>query len=285
MPEKIQNAIEWYLSHICNYNCSYCVSRFGRNKFVVSPPDQSKIANKLLEYLSGSWLIAFCGAGEPFLTPNFLEIVRKVVKRGHKVSVITNFSVSLEKILKFCEITRDNLLEVMVSLHLERAEPVKFLKRALIVQKNIGRKLVVSSVARKSRLRELKKIGRLFQDNGIRFMLQPERDYQRYGRKNNPFTKYSKQESDIIKTFKSADLATDKDLKFKGRLCWAGAKYFIMDYWGNAWRCAPARGNKKEYLGNLLDGTFKLRKRRFPCFYECCYCVGPISYGMVKNKR
>lgn len=66
-----------------------------------------------------------------------------------------------------------------------------------------------------------------------------------------------------------------------GRPCWAGARYLIVDHLGAAFRCYPARRYKREYLGNLLDGSFRLRSAPAPCPYAYCNCTVPQQRGMV----
>ena len=66
-----------------------------------------------------------------------------------------------------------------------------------------------------------------------------------------------------------------------GRLCWAGARYLIVDHVGEAYRCYPARRYRREYLGNVLDETFELRLDPVACEYDYCNCTVPQQRGMV----
>jgi len=52
---------------------------------------------------------------------------------------------------------------------------------------------------------------------------------------------------------------------FTGASCWAGARYFILDDLGRAWRCYPARRVKRERLGDFLDPAFRLFDEARPC--------------------
>jgi MoaA/NifB/PqqE/SkfB family radical SAM enzyme len=67
----------------------------------------------------------------------------------------------------------------------------------------------------------------------------------------------------------------------KGRPCWAGSRYFIVDHKGDAYRCYPARRYREEFLGNLLDGSLRLGNAATECNYNYCNCTVPQERGMV----
>ncbi len=225
------------------------------------------------------------GSGEPLLTPNFLEIIRELIKAGHQIGLLTNFSAPVDKIEKFCEITKGNLFEFGVSLHLERANPEKFLEKAVKIKKLAGDSFSVRSVVRKGQVEELKKIAQMFQKKGIHFSMQPERDHGDEKNLNEEsFVNYNKKELDIIRDFRG-EFSSRDNLKLKGKRCWAGSKYFVINEDGEAWQCQPARRykNTKGYLGNLLRGDFKLRKSPLPCRYKYCYCLAAIVNNIVNK--
>jgi len=280
--EKNVNFIQWNINRTCNYDCSYCAS--GTRKFSLrKDPSPFDILRGLKNGLTGQWKIQFCGSGEPFLTPGFLEIVKELVEAGHRVGVITNFSFPLGTIYKFIKIAGENLAGFGVSLHLEYAAPDEFLAKALKVKKLIGDNLYVNSVAQKERLPELEKIAKMFRDNDMFFNLQPERrSVEKVRTGKGLLVNYSKKELDIIGQ-SVGSVFSKENLEFKGQLCWAGAKQFIVAEDGNAWRCAPARRDRLEsgYLGNLADGTFKLKNKPEPCRSRYCFCSTPL----IENRK
>jgi len=248
-------------------------------------PDPYTFLNRFSEHLPGSWQFYLCGSGEPFMTPKFLKIVNRLVKMKHQVGVMTNFSASEEKIVEFCKITGNRLFEFSASMHLEYVNLKEFLQKAILVKQLVGDKFSVRSVARKGRLSELEKIGQSFRNKGIRFVLHLERDYIKNSIEE-PFVHYSHKERNIIRDFRGRFY--DKNiLKFKGKSCWAGSKYLVINEEGDAYRCNPAQRFKadKGYLGNLLKGTFKLNKNPSVCRYRYCYCLQPIALGMILNVK
>lgn len=265
--------IDWRISTSCNYNCSYCPV-YKESPVTLKNP--SKFLKRIKTSLPGKWEFIIIG-GEPFLQPNFLEIIQKLIKMGHMISIITNFSASLSQIKEFCRITRGKLNYFGASLHLEQADIDSFLKKAIKVNKIIPRSFSVPSIAKKNNLKKLKKIGEKFARNGIKFRLQTQRVTN-----NERYIKYSPEEKKIIRQFgRQYGL---KKPNFKGKKCWAGCRYFFLDANGDAFRCLPAQKQKKEYLGNILDGTLRLYNKAKPCRYGLCICASPYVRGMIEVK-
>jgi len=274
--------VQWNITPKCNYDCSYCSTK-GRS--MIQDVSPYIFLNKFSKHLSSPWRFYLCGMGEPFMAPDFIKTVKGLIEMGHYVGVMTNFSAPEEKILEFCKIAGDRIFEFGASLHLEHAQPDQFFKKALLIKNIIGDKFSVHSVARKGKVAELEKIGWFFRKKGINFILQLERDYKSNNIKD-PFINYNKKEKEIIKNFKKR-LYDKNILRFRGHLCLSGSKYFVIDENGDAYRCSPAQRlmDKKGYLGNLLEGTFKLKNRPTVCRYEYCSCVQPIIDNLVLDKK
>lgn len=276
----VNKSVDWNITPVCNYNCSYCLNK--RIEPTGNYPDPYTFLDKFAKNLSGSWNFYLAGSGEPFMAPDFFKITRELTKMGHKIELVSNFSASSKEILKFCRIAGKKLLHFNASLHLEFANPAKFLKKALLIKQVIGNKFSVLSVARPGRIFKLRKIAQNFRNQGIHFSMQLERNYSKGNQE--PYVKYSKEELNIIKDFRKNFYHKDL-LRFKGKLCWAGSKYFSLNEKGEAWRCISAwrHEDKEGYLGNLFQGTFKLKKEPTVCRYEYCVCINPIVLGMVVN--
>jgi hypothetical protein len=70
---------------------------------------------------------------------------------------------------------------------------------------------------------------------------------------------------------------------YRGRLCWTGVDYLVLLQSGDAWSCRTARRFKQGYLGNVLDGTFRLLDEPAPCAYDICPCTVPANRGMIEG--
>jgi MoaA/NifB/PqqE/SkfB family radical SAM enzyme len=269
----LEGVIAWNMNTTCNYRCSYCTQRFV--------DDRGQWASDLPKFLAafaalpGDWEIKLSG-GEPFRHPDFLPAVAQLAQR-HRVSVVTNFAAPFAEIEQFCAHTRGRPGLISASLHLEYADPETFLAKARAVAAIHAGKLVVTCVATQANLPRLVALRDHFTSQGVRFNVQPE-----------------KQDRDVI-DYDDGQRAQLVQLgghnntgmiapSFEGQACWAGARYFIVDHRGEAYRCYPARRQRSERLGNLLAGTFRLSREATPCHYTYCSCSVPHQRGMVAKK-
>jgi hypothetical protein len=70
---------------------------------------------------------------------------------------------------------------------------------------------------------------------------------------------------------------------YRGRLCWTGVEYFVLMQNGDGWSCRTAKRFREGYLGNALDGTFRLAPAPLPCAYDICPCTVPANRGMIEG--
>ena len=271
MRYPIEGVVSWNMNTTCNYRCSYCTQRFV--------DDRGQWARDLPAFLAafaalpGDWEIKLSG-GEPFRHPDFMHAVRALAAANRRVSVVTNFASPLDELCEFADATRARPGLVSASLHLEYAEPDAFLaKLAAFAARHAGR-VVATCVATRENLKVLAALRTRFAAAGQTLRVQPE-----------------KQDRDVI-DYDDAERAQLVQLgghndtgaispSFEGRACWAGARYFVVDHRGEAYRCYPARRYRSERLGNLLDGTFRLGNGAQPCRYSYCNCTVPQQRGMV----
>ena len=278
---KIKNSknetrlIEWIITNKCNYNCSYCI----RNKnYQLGLSDPKQFLKGIKKSIHGSWEFLIMG-GEPFVQPNFLKIVQELIDMGHSISIITNLSMPIRQIKSLCEICGKKLVRLVASLHLEEVNPDDFLKKAIEVKKIINPITVfkINSVAKNTNINDLGEIGKRFLKQGIGFELQS------FKLPSGAFEKYSPSQKKIISKF--GRMFGIKEPNFRGKRCWTGCSYFVLNQTGEAYRCMSALKSKKNYLGNILDGSLKLYKRSKLCEYDLCPCIGPFINGMIELKK
>ncbi len=279
-PKPSEGVVMWNINTTCNYRCSYCTQRFldDRTRWARDTP-------RFLEgfrRLPGRWEIKISG-GEPFLHPTFVEVVGALARMGHRVSVVTNFSASTEKLDRFLAAAGGALRVFSASLHREyvatEAELAAFIAKArwVMAQLPLGATFNVTCVATRSNLPALPALAQRFAAAGIRFKAQPEK-------RDREVISYTEEEqAQLLALGGHNDLGVIAP-SFLGRPCWAGAWAFTLDDRGAAWRCYPARRYRREYLGNFLDGTFALFDAARICPYAYCNCTVPIERGMVARE-
>lgn len=268
-PYPLEGVVSWNMNTTCNYRCTYCTQRHleDRGRWARDLPAFIEAFRRL----PGDWEVKLSG-GEPFQHPGFLELVEALAAQGRRVSVVTNLSAKEEVLARFAALTARRPGLLSASLHLEYVDAREFRdKLSRFAAVHAGR-VCATCVATRTNLPRLSELRALFAP--IRLKIQPE-----------------KQDRDVI-AYSEAELGTLEELwghndtgtiapSFEGRPCWAGARYLIVDDRGEAFRCYPARRQRAERLGNLLDGTFRLRFAPEPCRYSYCNCTVPPERGMV----
>ena len=69
---------------------------------------------------------------------------------------------------------------------------------------------------------------------------------------------------------------------YRGRTCWAGVEYFVVDKDGGAWACRTAKRYGEGYLGNIFEGAVARFAAPSPCTYDICPCSVPANRGMIE---
>ena len=270
----LEGVVSWNMNTTCNYRCSYCTQRF-----VDSRAQWARDLPRFIEafcQLPGDWEIKLSG-GEPFQHPNFIETVRALADGGRRVSVVTNLSAKEETLRAFAEATHKRPGLISASLHLEYDEPAAFVERARALAHVHAGSISVTCVATKENLPRLPALRALFEAAAISFKIQPEKQ-------DRDIIAYTAGEKEQLLALGGHNQTGAIAPNFEGRLCWAGARYFIVDHRGEAYRCYPSRRYRKEHLGNLLDDSFRLMKGPHSCLYRYCNCTVPQQRGMVNTR-
>jgi MoaA/NifB/PqqE/SkfB family radical SAM enzyme len=269
----LEGVVSWNMNTTCNYRCSYCTQRFVDSRKQWARDLPRFVA--AFTGLPGDWEIKLSG-GEPFQHPGFLEAVGELAAGGLRVSVVSNLSAGPEKLARFAALTRARPGLVSASLHLEYAAPGAFLEKVRALQAVHAGPLCVTCVATRESLPRLPELRAQFEAAGVPFKIQPEKQ-------DRDVIDYSPAERAALLALGGHNGTGRVDPDLSGRPCWAGARYFIVDHLGAAWRCYPARRYRKEYLGNVLDGSLRLRLEPAACEYRYCNCTVPQQRGMVRT--
>lgn len=267
----------WNINTTCNYRCSYCTQRFLEDRARWARDTTAFLRG--FSQLPGPWEIKLSG-GEPFQHPTFLEIVSGLRSLGHSISVVTNFSASPEKLQAFLNAAGAALRVFSASLHLEYisqpSDLQAFIDKGKTVQANLPPQgaFNVTCVATQQHLPYLAELAERFAVQGLRFKVQPEKQ-------SGDVIPYTAAEQAELLRLGGHNRSGQVAWNFAGRPCWSGARAFTLDDRGQAWRCYPARRYRAQYLGNLLDGSFRLAAGPSPCLYAYCNCTVPLERGMM----
>ena len=282
-PAPDEGVVSWNMNTTCNYRCSYCTQRFldDRGRWARDVPAFLAAFGALPQHSGVPWEVKLSG-GEPFLHPGFVDVVSGLRERGLFVSVVTNLS-RIDKegnddddVDAFLDAAGAQLRVLSCSLHLEFADVERFQRRAVRAQQRlpVGASLVVTCVATRANLPRLQELAAAFADVGVRFKVQPEKQ-------DREIVAYDDDGVALLRALGGHNGTGAIAHDYGGQPCWAGARYFVVDDVGEAFRCYPARRYRVERLGNLVDGTFRLAEAVSPCRYRSCNCTVPIARGMM----
>ena len=272
-PYPLEGVVSWNMNTTCNYRCSYCTQRFldDRKQWARDVP---AFIEAFLA-LPGDWEIKLSG-GEPFLHPRLMELVEALAQGGRRLSVVTNLSASEAALEAWMAATAGRPGVLSASLHLEWVEEEAFRRKLAWVAARHRGPVVATCVATRAKLPEMAARVARFADEGLTLRVQPEKQ-------DRDVIAYTPAEQEALVALGGHNGTGWVEPSFEGRWCWAGARYLIVDHRGAAWRCYPARRHRRESLGNLLDGTFRLRVEPARCGYTYCNCTVPIGRGMVEG--
>jgi hypothetical protein len=275
--------VEWQVCGVCNYDCSYCIqSKDAR----VGHPSDDEVEGflRFFERLGTdrSWEIKMTG-GEPFAFRGFIErIVPGLVARTpHVVSVLTNLSAPMRVLERFASLTQGRLGIVSASIHLEHTDAPTFVEKAVALRAAMDPRasLVVNGVLVPGRLDRVEDARDAIERAGLRFFPQVMKV------RGAPVSYEPDDAPRVVRLVglspspRRANVAPS----YRGRMCWAGADYFVLLQNGDAWSCRTSRRHGEGYLGNALDGTFAARTGPLACAYDVCPCTVPANRGMIEG--
>jgi MoaA/NifB/PqqE/SkfB family radical SAM enzyme len=273
--------VSWNIVGGCNYRCTYCVQKHMPG--IGGPSDeQLEAALATLTALPGSWEFKISG-GEPFLLKRLPEVARRLAGAGHKVSLLTNLSAPLRVLETFIEAAGEQLRTFSCSLHREEVEEAVFFEKALAVKELLAKwpraTFVVNSVVVPGQVGDVAASRERFESAGVKF-------YPQLMRVNGKPAEYGwvdrwridRHFGDMVSPSRM-----NRGYPLKGRLCHAGSKYFIIHPKGDAFACYPAKRFGDGHLGNVFDGTLRLRDVPAPCPYEVCPCTVPQNRGIIEG--
>jgi MoaA/NifB/PqqE/SkfB family radical SAM enzyme len=285
---------DWMLFSTCNYRCDYCFlteRALGRKVAVKASPAQWAEA---FDRTGLTWLVHITG-GEPSHYPDFVELCEALTQR-HTISL--NSNLTGPAFLDFAaRIDPARVSFINAGLHWaerERRHGLDVFLRHGAALKQRGFALMVTVVATPEVLHRFDEIAAQLSPLGLLplpKMMQGVQDGRLYP------DSYTEAERALFRKHSlAAEQASphlfgvererpsidpplgrkylDKTPDYRGRLCGAGMEFVAIRADGEVHRCA--RGKP---LGNLLDGTLRLKTKAKPCdrshcFYFCEKFVG-----------
>ena len=271
--------IEWQVAGACNYDCSYCIQspRYRKGR-----PQREQLERAIAAFASlpGTWEIK-CSGGEAFAHPLFLDFVvpELMAKTPHAISVLTNFSASCAELMRFVQMTRGRLAVFSASLHLEFVDANEFADKAewLALQLDPRARFVVNQVVLPGREADAARCKAIIERRGLRWFPQLYKT-------NGGVADYPEPDA-LVPLIGKRPTPRDANVapSYRGKTCWSGVDYFVIDKDGTAWACRTAKRHGEGKLGNVFDGAIARLAEPSPCRYDICPCTVPANRGMIEG--
>lgn len=299
--------VDWGVSNVCNFNCSYCPPRTHRGDFPFVPvQDILGFANRVLDHykkkLKKDVYFIFTG-GEVTLFKDFIFLVKTLTEGGERVGISSNGAHNL----KFWKEAKKYLEHVSLSYHSENTDldhfisvineikgsttthvnvmmlPDKFeqCEKAIyrILEETDDIRIDVQMVLKnfiepypyteqqRSRMLEISK------DISTKFKLKRERKTYRGLMK----VLYSDGTSELMNP---GDILTRKMHNWKGWECNVGLELMVIDINGDIFRSWCGDAPK---IGNIKDPVLKFKETPRKCSKE--WCTGGITDAMITRYK
>lgn len=272
----------WDISYVCNYKCSYCIVDTWRETTYLTAEEWRQIWDLIFENY-GSTHIRFSG-GEPFVYPNFFKLL-KFISENHTLNMTTNLSFDVEEFVKEVGSIADKAqLVISASFHPEFVQLKDFIEKICYL-KSKGIYASASLVAWPPFLKDVLTIKEEMERNKIEFLIIPLQGTHFDKKYPEGYTdeerKFLEGLSVLTSNPASKDMANFKikqeNKTLKKRLCRMGQNFGMIRPNGDVYRCCTFE--KVAYLGNLIEGTFKLLDSPEWCEITPCNCYKAMLVG------
>lgn len=267
--EKQDVRFTWNIHYDCNYRCPYCFfegqwEKYKKRNLYLSVEEWMKYWNRIYEKYGRSFILIT--GGEPFIYPNFIELIEKLSKIHYPINISTNASGDLKSFVERIDQKRVSL-SVSLQLHFEKVSP--FLEKVKFLRKHKFQGCI-NFVAYPPFIDQIQSILEQFSAIDEKVKLIPF--WGKYDGKEYPFS-YTERERDMLGI-------TDKwfnKVRKKDTLCPAGYNSALIFPEGKVARCGQI--GERNIIGHFLDQGFKLLDEPQACDAEFCPCDEGKLFG------
>jgi MoaA/NifB/PqqE/SkfB family radical SAM enzyme len=276
---EMEGKICWHINDLCNFKCKYCFFPY----FTKENPEVGRLSpEQIVEAFNKTgrrWHLYIAG-GEPFLYPNFVELVNQL-KPYHPIQISTNlFNKNVKDFVE--RVTPENIIMINGSLHIahhNKSSLAQFISNYhLFLEK--GFNIVVTYVTYPPLFSRMEEDFKYMREQGIKH-IHPLTFQGEYEGKKYPGN-YTKEQIKLIRDLsidKREIFVTANKLNFKNKLCRAGKDYFYMEIDGEVYKC----GTIRESCGNLFAGTFNPADHPMTCPMSHCNDSGLGVSSLVEE--
>lgn len=288
MERKYYKYIYFEPTYRCNYKCEYCIQKQQRNELnnseaLNAPDDVVDGFIKFVNSLEKKSFFQLLG-GEIFIHPRIYEILDVILKNGHDLEIITNFSFPLENYKKMIEMNvKNSKIMISISLHLSQVNIEDFKNKvkslANILKDNDDVKYCVRTVLLEENFEKLVKLDEDFVGETGQHV-----EFQNLVIGNKEYVYREKIENYMKQRYYTAASYNKKyKSKYKhafGNRCSAGESWVCIFTQGQIKRCFNEQYALAK-LGDIREGKVDFYNKPMPCLSDCCNCSVFFRFGLT----
>ena len=259
----------WNIHYACNYRCPYCFFEgrwveYKKRNVYFSVDQWMGYWNKIYDEYGRCYMLIT--GGEPFIYPNFIDLMEKLSAIHYPINISTNASGDLISFVSRIDPERVSL-SVSFQPHFENLKA--FLEKVVFLKKNrFGG--CINFVAYPAFLKDLGHYLKEFETIGEKLKVIPF--WGKYQDKEYPFA-YTSAEKELV----GIDDSWFNKVRKKGSICPAGHNSALIFPDGKVARCGQI--GESMLIGNFFDTQFKLLDKELPCEAEFCPCDENKLFG------
>lgn len=268
--------LTWNMLYDCNYRCSYCFfagkwQEYRKRNAYLSPEEWLGHWRRIYDKHGAPYLIIT--GGEPFIYPNFIEIIKGLSQICYHINISSNSSGDLKR---FVEEIDPQKVSLSISYQPEFDTLDNFLERALFLRRHKFDGCL-NFVAYPPYLKDIEYNKKIFSSIGEPLSLKIIPFFGECRGISYP-QGYTQEEKGLI----GIDDAWFSKVRKKGAPCPAGRDTALIFPDGKVARCGQI--GEARLLGNFFESNFKLLDELSPCEAEFCPCDEWRVLPEEKNK-
>lgn len=255
---------EWNMLYECNYRCPHCIfegkwEEYGPRTVYLSVAEWMKIWKRIYDRYGRTSLIIT--GGEPFIYPDFINLIEQISAMHHPINISTNASGDL---IGFANKINPERVGLNLSFQPGFNNLDNILEKVQFLKKKGFNTSHINICAYPPYLNDIDVYIEKAYSQGEILKVIPF--YGKYENVEYP-DGYNEREKKLL----GMDKSWEKNVRRKGKLCSAGYKSALIFPDGKVARCGQI--GERFLIGNIFDENFHLLEKPLKCDVDLCPCL------------
>jgi len=273
--DKDSIRFDWNMLYACNYRCPCCFfdgkwEEYSKRTVYKTVKEWMKYWKRIYEYY-GRVFIVITG-GEPFIYPDFINLIKNLSEIHYPINISTNGSGDLNNFVK--EIDPGKVF-LALAFHPDFSELKDILAKVKFLKDSRFSIDYINFCAYPPYLDKLDKYVEETEKAGEKLKVIPYCGTYNSVSYPDGYTKDQKEKLGINEVW-------EKNVTKKGILCAAGYKTALIFPDGDVARCGQI--GEKFIIGKIFTNDFELLDKPLPCEADMCPCLKIVSSDEPRKK-